>query len=159
MPSKIYRGRYTTAVSEEEFAVFIIGLRINRLLTFWKWLPVFNAMSPMIRELYENRHLGFLHVEFFFSWRRITLIQYWQGFDHLVNYAHQEKHVTAWKAFNQKIKDNGSVGVFHETYQIKQGSFEAVYNHMPTIGLAKAFTHVPVSKQTTTAKKRMGFKT
>ncbi|WP_217635211.1 DUF4188 domain-containing protein [Paenibacillus sp. yr247] len=30
-------------------------LRVNRLFTVHKWFPAFNAMGPMIKELYMNR--------------------------------------------------------------------------------------------------------
>jgi|SRR5690625_3850491 len=156
MGSSVYNGRYTVELDEEKFVVFIIGFRINRLLSFSKWVPVFKAMGPMIKELYQHPELGFLHVEFLFGWRKITLIQYWKGFDQLVNYAHGNTHLSAWKAFNKKAHNNSSVGIFHETYEVNKGSFETIYHNMPKIGLAKAFSHVPVSGQTTSAKKRMG---
>lgn len=156
MGKTIHKGRYTTDINQEEFAVFIIGLRINQLFSFTKWVPVFKAMGPMIKELYQNPQLGFLHYEILFGWRRITLIQYWKGFEELVNYAHGDTHLLAWKSFNQKVNDNGSVGIFHETFQVERGSCESIYNNMPMTGLAKAFAHVPVSSHHNTAKKRMG---
>ena len=52
--------------------------------------------------------------------------------------AHGKNYSYAWKAYNNKIKDNGSVGVFHETYQIEKGASEAIYVNMPQTGLSKA---------------------
>lgn len=155
MGNKIYNGRYTAGGSNESFVVFIIGMRINQLYAFSKWIPVAKAMGPMIRELYENPQSGFLHSEFLFSWRTITQIQYWKGFDELVAYAHGNTHSLAWKEYNKKINNNGSVGIFHETYKIEKGASEAIYNNMPKIGLSKALSHKPVSKNTETANKRM----
>ncbi len=43
--SKIFPGRFT-AKFDESFVVFIIGMRINRLLQFSKWIPVAKAMGP-----------------------------------------------------------------------------------------------------------------
>ena len=85
----------------------------------------------------------------------ITLIQYWKGFDELLSYAHGNTHSMAWKAYNKKINNNGSVGVFHETYKIEKGASESIYNNMPKIGLSKAFSHLPVSKNKDSAIKRM----
>ncbi|EOO18411.1 hypothetical protein IGA_02430 [Bacillus cereus HuA3-9] len=152
---KIFNGRHIANCKDKEFVVFIIGMRINNLFKFWKWIPVFNAMGPMIKELYQNPQWGFLHTEFLFSWRKVILIQYWKGFDELVNYAHGENHSYAWKSYNNKIKDNGSVGVFHETYQIEKGASEAIYVNMPKTGLSRATEHIPVSQDTNTAQKRM----
>lgn len=155
MGTKIFKGRHIANSKEQEFVVFMIGMRINYVFKFWKWIPVFKAMGPMIKELYENPQWGFLHTEFFISWRKVVLIQYWKDFDSLIDYAHGKKHASAWKAYNQKIKDNGSVGVFHETYQIGKGASEAMYVNMPKSGLAIATEHLPVSPSTNTAKKRM----
>ena len=109
MGEKIFNGRHIANSNEQEFVVFMIGMRINYLFRFWKWVPVFKAMGPMIKELYENPQWGFLHTEFFVSWRKVVLIQYWKSFDDLINYAHGKTHAAAWKAYNQKVKDNGSV--------------------------------------------------
>jgi len=153
--SKIYNGRYTADSSNESFVVFVIGMRINQIFSISKWLPVAKAMGPMIKELYENPQSGFLHSEFLFSWRMITQIQYWKGFDELEAYAHGKTHFVAWKAFNKKINNNGSVGIFHETYKIEKNASESIYSNMPKMGLSKALSHKQVSKSTETAKKRM----
>lgn len=155
MGAKVFNGRYIANSKDKEFVVFIIGMRINHLLKFWKWVPVFTAMGPMIKELYQNPQWGFLHTEILFSWRKVTLIQYWDGFEELIMYAKGETHSSAWKAYNNKIKDNGSVGVFHETYKIEKGASEAIYNNMPKIGLSRATEHIPVSQDNNTAQQRM----
>ena len=155
MGAKIFNGRYTAGSSEEDFVVFIIGMRINQIFAISKWLPVAKAMGPMIKELYQNPQWGFKHTEILYSWRTITLIQYWEGFDELLSYAHRNTHALAWKAYNKKINNNGSVGVFHETYKIDKGASESIYNNMPKIGLSKALSHIPVSKNKDSAIKRM----
>lgn len=155
MGTKIFNGRYTADCGEKDFVVFIIGMRINQVFAISKWLPVARAMGPMIKELYKNPQSGFLHSEFLFSWRTITLIQYWKGFDELVAYAHGKTHSIAWKEYNQKINNNGSVGIFHETYKIETGASEAIYNNMPKMGLSKAMSHIPVSKTRDTANDRI----
>ena len=91
-----------------------------------------------------------------FGWRKITLIQYWKEFDGLIDYAHGKNHSIAWKSYNRKIKNNGSVGVFHETYKVEKGASEAIYVNMPKMGLSQAMTHIPVAQSMDTANKRMG---
>ncbi|WP_243522941.1 DUF4188 domain-containing protein [Bacillus pseudomycoides] len=154
MSKKIYNGRFI-ANTEESFVLFIIGMRINKILSFTKWIPVFKAMGPMIRELYQNPELGFLHTEFLFSWRGVTLIQYWRSFEDLEAYAYGKTHSVAWRNFNTKIKNDGSVGIYHETYKIQKNASEAIYNNMPKFGLSNIFPHIPVSIDTNTARERM----
>jgi len=151
---KIYNGRFV-ASTEESLVLFIIGMRINKLFSFTKWVPVFKAMGPMIKELYQNPEWGFRHTEFLFSWRGVILIQYWRSFEDLEAYAHGKTHSAAWKSFNQKIKDDGSVGIYHETYIIEKGGSEAIYNNMPKFGLSKAFSHMRVAAKTESARSRI----
>jgi Domain of unknown function (DUF4188) len=49
---------------DEPFVVFLIGMRINRLLAFNKWIPTIRAMPPMLKELYQHPEKGFLGGEF-----------------------------------------------------------------------------------------------
>ncbi|WP_427136879.1 DUF4188 domain-containing protein [Psychrobacillus psychrodurans] len=154
MSKKIYNGRFV-ASTDESFVLFFIGMRINKIFSFTKWVPVFRAMGPMIKELYQNPGLGFIHTEFLLNWRGVTLIQYWKSFEDLEAYAHGKTHSVAWKTFNQKIKDDGSVGIYHETYIIEKSASEAIYNNMPRYGLSKAFSHIQVVSKTDTARWRV----
>jgi hypothetical protein len=51
--SKVIMGR-SAARLEGEFAVFLIGARINQLWAVHRWLPTALAMPRMIRELEQN---------------------------------------------------------------------------------------------------------
>lgn len=154
--SKVIPGRFT-AEMDDAFVVFIIGMRINRLWAVHKWLPVFKSMPPMIRELYENREIGFLDGTYHFSPRGATLIQYWKSFEDLEHYArHGAKHLAAWRDFNRNIGTDGTVGIYHETYIVQKGQHEALYNNMPVFGLAKAGRHVPATGRKETASRRLG---
>jgi len=92
LAKKIYSGCYTVD-SKEDIVVFIIGMRINKLFSFSKWLSVFMAMPPMIKELYLNKKLVFLHTEVSFSWKAITLLQYWKSFKQFEFYAKGAVHL------------------------------------------------------------------
>jgi len=50
---------------------------------------------------------------------------------------------------------NGAVGIFHETYVVKQGTYECVYANMPAFGLAAAGEMVPAIGRMQGAKSRM----
>ncbi len=57
--AKVVRGRFT-AEYDDDFVVFLIGLRINRPWKLRKWLPVFVAMPKMLRELEQHPEKGLL---------------------------------------------------------------------------------------------------
>ncbi len=145
-----------TADMEGEFVVFLIGMRVNTLWKIHKWLPVTLAMQRMITELKQNPELGFIHHE---SWlgRTSIMVQYWKSFEHLERYAINKgsQHVPAWLEFNNKIRGNGDVGIWHETYLSKKGNYECVYTNMPRFGLGKAGNFIPAIDQHHTARGRM----
>jgi Domain of unknown function (DUF4188) len=65
-------------------------------------------------------------------------------------------HLPAWRWFNRAVKGSGDVGIWHETYLVTAGRYEAVYGGMPRVGLAAAAGHVPVGRRGHTAAERVG---
>ena len=122
-----------------EFVVFLIGMRVNQPLKIHKWLPVVNAMPKMLRELYQQPELGFLHAETFIG-RTFLMVQYWRSKEQLFAYAtnRDKAHLPAWRAFNKAVGTDGSVGIYHETYMISADGYENIYVNMPEFGLGKA---------------------
>jgi hypothetical protein len=155
--AKVFPGRYTARM-EGPFVVFLIGMRVNQLWALHKWVPVARAMPPMLRELYANKESGFISAEFYVTWRGVATVQYWRSFDQLHAYAHARdaKHLPAWAAFNRSVGSDGSVGIWHETYQVAAGRYECVYANMPRWGLAVAGDHVQAVGRMNEAKSRMG---
>jgi Domain of unknown function (DUF4188) len=124
------------------FVLFLIGVRINRLLAFNSWVPTVRAMGPMVRELMQQPQLGLLHARTHFGFPDIMLVQYWRSHDHLQAFAtaRDQLHLPAWQRFNTAIGSNGDVGIWHETYLIQPGQYENVYNNMPAWGMGLAGT-------------------
>jgi hypothetical protein len=153
----IHNGRFTAQI-EGDFVVFLIGMRVNRLLLLHKWLPVATAMPRMLQELMQNRQLGLLHVETFLGFRTVLTVQYWRSFEQLHAYAHarDKQHLPAWAAFNRAVGGNGAVGIFHETYSVKANEYECVYGNMPPFGLARAGAMAPAVGRLQSAMSRMG---
>ena len=145
-----------TAKVEGEVVVFLIGMRINRFWKFHKWLPVALAMPRMLRELKAAPESGFLGVESWIGNPTIAL-QYWRSFEDLERYAKDSArlHRPAWAAFNRAVASNCDVGIWHETYRVRPGDFECIYNNMPPFGLAKATTAVSAKVCLETARARM----
>lgn len=154
--SAVFPGRYT-ARGDKPLVLFLIGMRINRLRAVSKWWPVVMAMPPMLRELQQNKASGFLGYRTYISGRNIMATQYWDSFDHLLAYAHDREghHFPAWGAFNRAVGSDGSVGVWHETYRVEPGTYEAIYANMPRFGLAAAVNHVPAHGGLSKAADRM----
>ena len=71
--------------------------------------------------------------------------QYWRSWEHLEAFAlsRDATHYPAWVRFNKMIGSGGDIGIWHETYLVRAGDYEAVYNNMPLRGLAKAAELIP----------------
>lgn len=158
MPDRVYPGRYAAA-SDQPVVVFLVGMRVNRLLAVTKWWPTFTAMVGMLRELMRHPEKGYLHGRVFFSGRTILLVQYWHSFEDLDRFARDpaDPHLPAWRRFNRQVGHaRASVGVFHETYIVPAGQMEAVYVNMPRFGLARVRPHAPARGRLATARRRLG---
>src|SRR5437879_8221525 len=111
-------------------------MRINKPWKLHKWLPVFLGMPRMLKELERHPEMGLLGYKNYLG----VIVQYWRSFEQLDAYARSRdaKHFPAWVAFNKRVGSNGDVGIWHETYKVSAGQYEAVYNNMPAYGLGKA---------------------
>ncbi|UOQ42969.1 DUF4188 domain-containing protein [Halobacillus salinarum] len=153
MRKRIYTGR--NIPNEDGVVVFLIGMRVNKWRAVHKWLPVFKAMPPMIKELYTTKDLGFLSMETFAGIRTTLMVQYWRSSEQLISYAHNEKHLNAWKNFNDKMRNNNAVGIYHETYLVPEGNCEGIYRNMPLFGLGQALGQKPVTNDMQSSRQRL----
>lgn len=138
----------TTADSDASVVVFLIGMRVNRWRHVLRWVPVAAAMPRMLREL-AREDLGLLDARTYVSGRDVLVLQYWSSFEALEAYARagDREHLTAWRAFNRRVRTTTSVGIYHETYVVPSFGREAVYVHMPLHGLAKAVGSAPLVRR------------
>ncbi|GAA1637477.1 MULTISPECIES: DUF4188 domain-containing protein [Brevibacterium] len=129
-----------------ELVVFHIGMRIRQ---WWRpdlWLPVFQAMPPMLRELSQDPDSGLLGFRLIADPRGPWTVQYWSSLEKLYAYASdpQASHRPAWSAFNRRARNAPrAVGVWHETYPV--AGAESIYVGMPPIGLAEVVGSRPVT--------------
>lgn len=153
--AKTINQRMTVEI-EGDFVVFLIGMRINRFWKFHKWLPVASSMPKMLKELSNKPESGFLGFQMLGGIPPV-IVQYWRSFEHLEAYAKDRDgfHYPAWKDFNLKIKSNGDVGIWHETYKVNAGNYECVYNNMPVYGLGKIGELIPATGRKEYAKDRI----
>lgn len=147
-----------SAEIDGSFVVFLIGMRINRPFRLGAWLPVTRAMTRIIDELYaspaESGFLGHSNLGF------LSFVQYWRSFEQLEAYARapDQAHWPAWSAFNARVRETGrgAVGIWHETYLVEAGAYEAVYRGMPAHGLGKCGALVPAEGLRAEARGRLG---
>lgn len=141
---------HSTHAHDGDIAVFLIGLRINRIWRPDLWVPALAAMGPMIGELYAAKaaaeegggeHPGFLGHRSLLGAGGPTVVQYWRSVDDIYAYAHDpdRAHRPAWKAFYERGRTSaGAVGVWHETYAVPAGAHESLYISMKPTGLGAA---------------------
>jgi hypothetical protein len=153
--TRIYAERVTARI-DGAIVVFLIGMRINRFWKVHKWLPVARAMPRMIAELAAAPEHGFLAAEQWLG-NPTIMLQYWRSFEALERYAKNRsaQHLPAWAAFNRAVGSGGDVGIWHETYRVRPGDYECIYNNMPLFGLARATAAVPASGRFESAEGRM----
>jgi len=151
--SKVIPNRMAAQI-EGDFVVFLIGIRVNKPWKVHKWLPVFLAMPKMLKELNARPESGFLGAILGLR----VIVQYWRSFEQLEAYARSKdrQHWPAWVSFNQRFGDSrGDVGIWHETYLVPAGRYEAIYSGMPPIGLGQASTLIPATGHRDSARGRI----
>jgi hypothetical protein len=153
--AKVIKERMTS-VPEDEFVLFLIGMRFNNFFAVHRWLPVFLAMPKMLKELHINRELGFKSYEMWVG-RTLILVQYWENSEKLIEYAKAKdsEHLPAWRAFNRAASKSKAVGVWHETYVIDKTKTENIYVNMPKFGFGKVGNLQPAVGKRNTAANRL----
>ncbi|UFR02070.1 DUF4188 domain-containing protein [Streptomyces sp. Go40/10] len=154
----------TTADAQGEVVVLLIGMRIHRFRAVRLWLPVMLAMFRMLRELEKDPARGLrAKVLLTASPRSYYVVQYWESKEKLYAYATAPDafHHKAWARLNRQERTGrlrGQVGIWHETYVVPEGSYEAIYGDMPAFGLAEAYGQVPLEKRGRYAKDRFSYR-
>jgi hypothetical protein len=144
--SKVFNDRMTAKI-DGDFVVFLIGLRVNKPWKLHKWIPVAGAMGPMLRELSKRRELGLLAFNTWVGPTGPLVVQYWRSVEELEDFAKSPAltHKPAWRRFYKNVGLKGDVGIWHETYMVRDGGYETLYANMPQFGLATAGEHIPLT--------------
>lgn len=148
---KVVAGRHRASI-EGDFVVFIIGARVNKKLRAIKALRSIGGMQKMLKYLGEHPEKGLLGYET----AGFTIIQYWRSFEDLERFAKDtdDPHLEAWRRYLRMVNKTGEAGIWHETFLVRAGEYETIYNNVPLRGLAKASTLVPVA-EASSARDRM----
>ena len=151
--TKVNEGRWTSRI-EGDFVVFLIcaKLQLRHPLRSLIDLGGRRGMQHMLKYLTEHPEKGLLG----YQSAGITIIQYWRSFEHLERFAADETdpHLAAWRKYWKRVGRSGRTGIWHETYLVRAGEYEAIYGNMPAYGLGKAGDLVPLSEDAT-ARRRL----
>jgi hypothetical protein len=144
--TEVRQGRWTAEI-DGDFVVFLIGARGNSKLQAVKVFADLGgrrSMHHMLRYLTQHPEKGLLGHQT----AGFTVIQYWRSFDHLEAFAKDkdDPHLEAWRGYWRRVGQSTGAGIWHETYLVRAGEYEAIYGNMPPHGLGKASTLVPVAE-------------
>lgn len=154
---EINRGRWTVQI-DGDFVVFLIGAEVRNPEQAGRAGELLFAMIDMLAELEKDPSKGLLGYQVFGAVGGVIL-QYWRSFEALESYAKNPdaKHAPVWKEWNRLTDDEiADAGIWHETFQVAAGKYEAVYGNMPLTGLQRAGTPMTVSDARESARQRMG---
>jgi hypothetical protein len=148
--AEIKQGRWMAEI-DGDFVVFLIGARANsfRLFRLFRDLGGRHGMPYMLKELSNHPEKGMLGYEM--STFGGLIVQYWRSFEHLERFANDKDdvHSVVWRNYWKRVAKDTRAGIWHETYLVRAGEYEAIYGNMPPIGLGKAAKLVTLAEGST----------
>ena len=143
--ARVNEGRWTAQI-DGDFVVFLIGARpsLRHPIATLRDLGGRRGMGHMLKYLSGQPDKGLLGYQMGFP----TIVQYWRSFEHLEAFAKdkEDPHLAAWRNYWRRVGKSARSGIWHETYLVRAGDYEAIYGNMPPFGLGKATNLVPVSE-------------
>jgi hypothetical protein len=146
VPGPINQGRWTADI-EGDFVVFLIGARFSMrhpIQSFNDLGGSKRGMRQMLDYLVAHPDKGLLGYEMGLK----TIVQYWRSFEQLEAFAKDkdDPHLQAWRDYWKRVGKSTRSGIWHETFLVRAGEYEAIYGNMPAYGLGKASRIVPVAE-------------
>jgi hypothetical protein len=160
----MYVGR-KSAMIKGDFVVFLIGSRINRSYPLTPdFAQVGKYMDEIKKELDDNPDLGCLGTESYVGeceeGSTSLLVQYWSSVEALERNAQSasNKHHHPWLFLMKLGRETDKIGFWHETFQVREGEYEAIYVNCPKLhlGNCEGVQVVAASSKYTTMKGRLG---
>ncbi|WBB78420.1 DUF4188 domain-containing protein [Micromonospora sp. WMMD882] len=133
-------GRHA-ADPDSDIALFLIGLRINRLRSLRGGLRVVTSMLRLLDDLHDDHDSGYRGHRILFgpTPREMTVLQYWASREQLLAFATDpgHRHRAAWREFERMVRSSaGGVGLWHEIYRVPRDGISSFYLDVPPLGLA-----------------------
>ncbi len=120
----------------------LIGFRASPTWKIVKALPLLASMPKMLADLERDPSKGLLGYRSGGPFG--TIVQYWRSFEALETFARSpdDRHAEVSRQWYRRAQHlNPSVGIWHETYTVRAGEYEAIYQGMPeNFGLMGAGT-------------------
>ncbi len=136
--AEVRQGRWTAHI-DGDFVVFLIGARIDvrHPVRSLRDLGGMRGMPYMLKYLTEHPEKGLLGYE---TYGLTMNVQYWRSFEDLERFANDDgdPHRPAWRTYWRRVGRDPRSGIWHETYLVRAGEYEAVYGNMPPHGLGRA---------------------
>lgn len=137
------QGRHTAKI-EGDFVVFLIGagIDLHHPIRTFRDLGGMRGMNHMLKYLSKRPEKGLLGYEQGFP----VIVQYWRSFEALEAFARDDSdpHLKAWRKYWKRVGTDARSGIWHETFLVRSGEYEAVYANMRPFGLGKATQTVPL---------------
>jgi hypothetical protein len=150
-------GRWTAEL-DGDFVVFLIGAVVHDPEVAPQASALLMAMTEMLDELEEDPARGLLGYTRHGEPGKGVIVQYWRSFDALESYARDPgaRHAPVWRAWNRLASDDRSgAGIWHETFLVGAGNYEAIYQNMPVTGLQRAGRALTVTEAKESARARV----
>ena len=149
-------GRWM-ARRDEPFAIFLFGMRLNRLRGLPRFLWGLRVLRRVLNDLDAHPERGFLAGRVYRTGRTLVAVQYWESFDALDAWArdHRRPHRKPWQQYLREALHDEAVGLWHETYLASPGGWEGVYLNMPPWGLAAGVEAVEMQATKGSARERL----
>ena len=139
-------GRRMAAEIDGDFVVFLIGASPSKLHLVRSLIDLGGrrGMTHMLDYLVAHPEKGLLGYQMGLP----VIVQYWRSFEHLEAFAKDagDPHLAVWRNYWRRVGNSGRTGIWHETYLVRAGEYEAIYGNMPPFGLGKAGRLVPLSE-------------
>lgn len=159
--AEILEGRWTAEV-DGDFVVFLIGAQVRNPFRARRALPLLGQMRGMLADLERDRvagiDRGFLGYQSHGVGPIGVIVQYWRSFDDLERFARApgERHAEVWRAWYRAAQHRSrAAGIWHESFAVRAGQYEAVYQGTPVMGLLKAGRPQRITHRTLTARDRL----
>jgi hypothetical protein len=144
-----------TVEIDGDFVVFLIGARFDMLHLARSLVDLGGrrGMKHMLDYLVARPEKGLLAYQLGIP----TIVQYWRSFEQLEAFAkdRDDPHLDVWRKYWRRVGRTDRTGIWHETYLVRAGDYEAIYGNMPPHGLGKAGRLIPVS-ESSSARARLG---
>ena len=141
-------GRRMRAEIDGDFVVFLIGPRFGSKLHLYRSfldLGGRRGMQHMLDYLVSHPEKGLLGYQ---QLGLVNMVQYWRSFEHLEAFARDQDdpHLAVWRRYWKRVGASDRSGIWHETYLVRAGEYEAIYGNMPPFGLGRAGRLVSASE-------------